>query len=73
MIAEIENLPEVNFIDNITLDDVQALLIRSYEERHQQITKKKISLSRADPVTITLYVCYIRHFYLWIAPESRIC
>lgn len=40
MIAEIKNLPEVSFIDNITLDDVQALLVESYEERHRQITKK---------------------------------
>lgn len=59
MIAEIENLPDVSFIDNITLDDVQALLVRSYEERHQQITKKKISLKRADPVTFTLYACSV--------------
>lgn len=59
MIAEIKNLPEVSFIDNITLDDVQALLVESYEERHRQITKKRISLSRADPVTFTLYACSV--------------
>ena len=35
MITEIENLPDVSFIDNLTLDDVQALLVKSYEERHQ--------------------------------------
>ena len=29
MIAEIENLPEVSFIDHVTLDDVQSLLIKS--------------------------------------------
>ena len=59
MIAEIENLPEVSFIDHVTLDDVQALLIKSYEERHEQITGKKISLRRADPAAFTLYACSV--------------
>lgn len=59
MITEIENLPEVSFIDHVTLDDVQALLIKSYEERHEQITGKKISLRRADPVAFILYSCSV--------------
>ena len=33
MIAEISNLPDVSFIDNVTLDDVQAILVKSYEEK----------------------------------------
>ena len=57
MIAEIENLPDVSFIDNMTLDDVQALLVKSYEERHEQVTGEKIRLKRADPATLTLYAC----------------
>ena len=59
MIAEIENLPEVSFIDHVTLDDVQSLLIKSYEERHEQITGKRISLKRADPAAFTLYACSV--------------
>lgn len=59
MIAEVENLPEVSFIDHVTLDDVQALLIKSYEERHEQITGKKISLRRADPAAFVLYACSV--------------
>ncbi len=59
MITEIENLPDVSFIDNLTLDDVQALLVKSYEERHEQVTGEKISLKRADPATLTLYACSV--------------
>lgn len=59
MIAEIDNLPEVSFIDSITLDDVQSLLIKSYEDRYEQLKKKKIKLSRADPITLTLYACSV--------------
>ncbi|MCI9388384.1 MAG: baseplate J/gp47 family protein [Lachnospiraceae bacterium] len=59
MIAQISNLPDVSFIDNLTLDDVQALLTSSYEERYEQVTKQKISLKRADPATLTLYACSV--------------
>ena len=34
MIAQISNLPDVSFIDDMTLDDVQALLVKSYEEKY---------------------------------------
>lgn len=59
MIAEINNLPDVSFTDNMTLDDVQALLVRSYEEKYEQVTKEKVSLKRADPATLTLYACSV--------------
>lgn len=59
MIAQISNLPDVSFIDNMTLDDVQALLVKSYEEKYEQVTKEKVSLKRADPVTLTLYACSV--------------
>ena len=59
MIAQISNLPDVSFIDDMTLDDVQALLVKSYEEKYEQVTKEKVSLKRADPVTLTLYSCSV--------------
>ena len=59
MIAQISNLPDVSFIDDMTLDDVQALLVKSYEEKYEQVTKEKVSLKRADPVTLTLYACSV--------------
>lgn len=62
MITEINNLPDVSFIENMTLDDVQALLVKSYEEKYEQVTKEKISLKRADPVTLTLYACSVLIF-----------
>ena len=59
MIAEISSLPDVSFIDRLTLDDVQALLVKSYEEKYEQVTKEKAGLKRADPVTLTLYACSV--------------
>lgn len=59
MIAQISDLPDVSFIDSMTLDDVQALLVRSYEEKYEQVTGEKVSLKRADPITLTLYACSV--------------
>lgn len=60
MIEEIENLPDVSFIDNITLDDVQRQMVADYQERYETLTGKKTALSRADPVTLILYACSIQ-------------
>lgn len=62
MIPELENLPEVSFIDNITLDDIQGQLKSDYEERYEKITKKKQTLRRADPAALILYACSIQIF-----------
>lgn len=60
MIEEIENLPDVSFIDNITLDDVQRQMVADYQERYESLTGKKTALSRADPVALVLYACSIQ-------------
>lgn len=60
MIEEIENLPEVSFIDNITLDDVQRQMVADYQERYETLTGMKSALSRADPVALILYACSIQ-------------
>lgn len=60
MIEQIENLPDVSFIDNITLDDVQHQMVADYQERYEALTGKQSALSRADPVTLVLYACSIQ-------------
>lgn len=60
MIEEIENLPDVSFIDNITLDDVQRQMVADYQEKYERLTGKKTALSRADPVALVLYACSIQ-------------
>ena len=49
MIDEIENLPEVSFIDYITLDDVQRQMVSDYQERYETLTGTPTTLGRADP------------------------
>lgn len=62
MIPELENLPEVSFIDNITLDDIQKQLLADFEERYEALTGKPCVLRRADPSALILYACSIQIF-----------
>ena len=49
MIPELENLPEVSFIDNITLDDIQNQMQADYEERYETLTGKPCILRPPPP------------------------
>ena len=42
MIKEIENLPDISFIDNKTLDQVQAEMVAAYEEKYLELEKKPL-------------------------------
>ena len=60
MIDQIENLPEVSFIDGMTLDNVRANLISNYQEKYKEITGKNCTLSPSDPITLILYACAVQ-------------
>lgn len=62
MIAELDNLPEISFIDDITLDDIQSQMKLDYEEKYETLTGKPCKLRRADPAALSLYACSIQIF-----------
>lgn len=64
MIAEIENLPEVSFIDGKTLDDVQAEMLSDYAEKYKELTKKELVLRRADPESLKLYAASVQIYHM---------
>ena len=51
---DIKNLPDVSFIDNLTLENIQASLITNYETKYTELTGKVVSLAEADPYRIIL-------------------
>lgn len=53
----IDNLPDISFIDNLTLEDVQSLLIKKWQDYYKQITGRTITLARADPNRLILFAC----------------
>lgn len=54
MLESIDNLPDISFIDNLTLLDVQALLLNAFYDNYKAITGKKITLARADPYRVMM-------------------
>lgn len=60
MIDEILNLPDVSFIDDMQLEDVQMQMVRDYQDRYKAITGKDVVLDRADPMSLILYALSIQ-------------
>lgn len=60
MIEELANLPDVSFIDNITLDDIQAQMIEDYKEKYKELTGQDAQITRVDPQTLILYACSVQ-------------
>lgn len=52
-----ENLPEISFIDNTTVDDVMDGMIRDYQEKYKEITGKTVALAQTDPYRLIMYAC----------------
>ena len=57
MLNTIDNLPDISFIDGLTLEQVQSQLLNDFVEKYQEITGKRIQLSKADPNRIIMLGC----------------
>lgn len=66
MIAEIENLPDVSFIDDKTLDDVQEEMLADYQEKYEEVTGKSLVLRRADPESLKLYAASVQIYHMML-------
>ena len=44
----IDGLPDISFIDNISLEDIQGSILGDFVEKYQEITGKKIQLSKSE-------------------------
>ena len=66
MIKEIANMPDISFIDNLTLDDVQSQMVAAYEDKYTELTGKSLSLRRADPETLKLYAASVQIYQLML-------
>lgn len=62
LIDEIANLPDVSFIDDVTLDQIQAQLVSDYISKYEELTGETAELTRADPVSLILYACSVQIF-----------
>ena len=61
-ITELQNVPEVSFIDSLTLEQVREDIIRDYSEKYQELTGDGAELSDADPTRLVL-LTFAQQFY----------
>ena len=64
MIPEIANLPDISFIENKTLDDIQKEMVADYEKKYKEVTGKSLSLKRSDPETLMLYAASVQIYHM---------
>jgi len=50
----IKELPDISFIDDISLEDVQELFFSAYQDKYKEETGATVSLTRGDPMRIAL-------------------
>lgn len=70
MINEIANLPDVSFIDDKTLDEVQAKMVADYEKKYKEVTGKELHLHRGDPETLKLYAASVQIYQMYMNIEK---
>lgn len=62
MIDELNNIPDVTFIDDLEVSDIQDQMVRDYQEKYEEITGEKITLPKSNPYRIILYACSMQQF-----------
>lgn len=67
-LASIKDLPDVSFIENKTLEDIQAEMVAHYQEKYKEVTGRELRLCRADPEALKLYAASVQiyHLHLYI-------
>lgn len=61
-IQDLQNVPEVSFIDNLTLAQVREQILQDYATKYQGLTGEDAVLSDADPVRLVL-LTFAQQFY----------
>lgn len=62
MNSSLSNIPEISFIDNLTLSELTDQMIQDYQEKYKELTGKDVSLAQADPYRMIIYACALQIF-----------
>ena len=66
MIPEIARLPDISFIDDITLDEIKAKMVSDYQEKFEEVTGQSVILKEGEPVNLVLYACAVQLFQMYL-------
>ena len=64
MIAELENLQDVTFVDDCEVNDILEQMIQDFQTKYEEITGDSITLAKSDPYRIILQACSLQHYQM---------
>lgn len=59
-IDTIRNYPDISFIDNLTLEELQNQMLSDFSERYKELTGKEMALAPAHPFRLILYAASLQ-------------
>ena len=70
----LDNLPDINFIDNLTVDDLRSSLIADYEKRLSELKGKETRLPQASEQRLIIYgvAAILYQMYQYINRSGRV-
>ena len=60
MLPELEKMPEISFIENLTIEELQSQMILDYQNRYKELTGETCVLEKADEERLILYACSLQ-------------
>lgn len=51
----LSNYPDVSFIDNMSLEDIQEFYLKAMKDRYRELTGRELVMKEADPVRLIAY------------------
>lgn len=66
LIDEISSLPDVSFIDSVTLDQIQAQMVQDYQDKYAELTGSTVALERSDPITLAMYAASVQLYQMYM-------
>lgn len=65
MIDALNNIPDITFIDDLEVSDIQEQLVKDYQEKYEEITGESVTLAKADPYRIILCACSLQLYQIF--------
>ncbi|MDO4285165.1 MAG: baseplate J/gp47 family protein [Eubacteriales bacterium] len=56
----LQSYPEISFIDNMTIDQMQGQMIDDFQKKYRELTGRELPLAKADPFRMILYACCLQ-------------
>ena len=70
MIDEIERLPDISFIGDVTLESIKSKMVEDYQTKYQEETGRSVTLKDGEPITLMLYACAVQIYQMYLNADK---